>query len=136
MAKYPFLSDEWIVEVKKIHEEHRNSIGPISDTVRMNQVVTDVPFGEGTIRAHVDSSSGDLDVDLGHIEGADLEITLDYDTAKSLFVGGDPQAAIQAFMSGKIRVEGDFSKLMVAQTTAPSGTALEMLEKIKAVTAD
>lgn len=136
MAKYLFLSDEWIAEVKKIHSEYKESLGPVGGTVRMNQVVTDVPFGGGILHAHVDSSTGDLEVDLGHLEGADLEITLDYETARTLFVGGDPQAAIQAFMSGRIKVEGDLSKLIALQVSAPERATSDIIERIKAVTAD
>ncbi|MBV9256061.1 MAG: hypothetical protein JO054_17640, partial [Actinobacteria bacterium] len=55
MAKYPFLSDEWMEEAKKIREEFRGQGAPAAHAVKMNQVITDVPFGEGTINAHMDT---------------------------------------------------------------------------------
>src|ERR1700738_97598 len=60
----------------------------------MNQVITEVPFGEGTIDAHMDTSSGEMEMETGHIEGADLKVTLDYVTAKAILVDGNPQAGM------------------------------------------
>ena len=78
----------------------------------MNLVVTAVPFSEDDIHAHMDTSSGELVLDVGHLEVQDLKVTVDYDTAKAILVEGNPQAGMQAFMAGKVRVEGDMAKLM------------------------
>jgi putative sterol carrier protein len=50
----------------------------------------------------------------------------------------DPAAAMQAFLSGKIRVEGDMAKLMMLQASAmqPDPLAAEVAERVKAITAD
>ena len=66
----------------------------------MNLVLTESPFGDGTLDAHLDTSSGELVVDTGHLESPDLTVTVDYETAKAILVDGDAQAAMQAFMSG------------------------------------
>ena len=123
MPTYPFLSDEWITEARKIRAEVPASPAddePAANAVRMNQVITDVPFGDGTINAHMDTSSGEMEMDTGHIDGADLTVTLDYDTAKAIFVEGNPQAGMQAFMAGKIKVQGDMTKLMAMQAAPPT----------------
>jgi hypothetical protein len=41
-------------------------------------------------------------------------------------MSGDAQAALQAFMEGKVKVQGDLTKLMAAQATgaAPGGIGL------------
>src|SRR3546814_10983472 len=88
----------------------------------MNQVVTDVPFGDGTINAHMDTSSGEMEMDLGHLDEADLTVTLDYAPAKAILVDGNPQAGMQAFMAGKIKVPGDMTKLMAMQQGTPDPT--------------
>ena len=44
-------------------------------------------------------------------------MTVDYDTAKAILIEGNPQAGMQAFMAGKVRVEGDMAKLMALQAT-------------------
>ncbi len=85
----------------------------------MNLVIGSVPFGEGTVEAHVDTSTGELLLDIGHIDPVDLKVSLDYDVAKAILVEGNPQAGIQAFMSGKIKVEGDIAKLMALQSLSP-----------------
>ena len=83
MATYPFLSDEWLQAARAIREEYRGKTQPMAHQVRMNQVITDVPFGDGTINAHMDTSSGEIKMDLGHLDDPDLTVTLDYDTAKA-----------------------------------------------------
>ena len=134
MAKYPFLSDEWMDEAKKIREEYRGKTQPVAHKVKMNQVITDVPFGEGTVNAHLDTSSGDVDLDLGHLDNPDLTVTLDYDTAKAIIVDQNPQAGMQAFMAGKIKVEGDMTKLMAMQQGTPDPSAQEIATKIADIT--
>ena len=134
MAKYPFLSDEWMDAAKAIREEYKGKGAPAAHVVKMNQIITDVPFGDGTIEAHMDTSSGEMEMDTGHIEGADVTVTLDYATAKAIFVDGNPQAGMQAFMSGKIKVAGDMTKLMAMSSGAPDATAAELAAKIADIT--
>jgi hypothetical protein len=134
VAKYPFLSDEWVAEAKKIREEYRGKTGPIAHSVKMNQVITEVPFGTGTIDAHMDTSGGELMLDLGHVDNPDLKVTLDYNTAKAILVDGNPQVGMQAFMAGKIKVEGDMTKLMAMQAQAPDPAAAEVAQRVKDIT--
>ncbi len=134
MAKYPFLSDEWLAAAKEIRESAGGSAAT-PHKVKMNQIITDVPFGEGTINAHMDTSSGELQMDTGHLDESDLTVTIDYATAKAIFVEGNPQAGMQAFMAGKIKVQGDMTKLMAMQAGPPDATAQEVAGKIKEITA-
>ena len=136
MAKHPFLSEEWTTEAKKIREEYRGKTTPPAHSVKMNQVITDVPFGEGTINSHMDTSGGELEFELGHLDDAEVTVTLDYATAKAIFVDGNPQAGMQAFMAGKIKVQGDMTKLMAMQQTSPDPAAAEIQARIKEITAD
>jgi hypothetical protein len=134
VAKYPFLSDEWIAEARKVREEFKGKGAPPAHVIKMNQVITEVPFGEGTIDAHMDTSSGEMEMETGHIEGADLKVTLDYVTAKAILVDGNPQAGMQAFMAGKIKVEGDMTKLMAMQAAPADPTAAEVAKRIQEIT--
>ena len=137
VAQYPFLSDEWLEAAKKIREEHAGAAAAApAHAVRMNQIITEVPFGEGTIEAHVDTSDGKMDMDTGHLENPDLTVTLDYATAKAILVDGNPQAGMQAFMAGKIKVQGDMTKMMAMQSGAPDPAQAEIAAKIKEITAD
>jgi hypothetical protein len=105
----PFLSAEWIAEARVIRAKYEDQAPKIPISIRMNQVITKVPFGEGTINSHLDTSSGELVMDLGHLDTPDLTITTDYATARQIFLERDPQAGMQAFLGGKIRVEGDMT---------------------------
>jgi putative sterol carrier protein len=133
VAKHPFLSDEWMSDAKAIREEYRGK-SPAAHVVRMNMRISDVPFGDGSLQVHMDTSSGELEMDLGHLEGPDLTVGVDYATAKAIFVDQNPQAGMQAFLAGKIKVEGDMTKLMAMQSAAPDAAALEMAGKLKDIT--
>jgi hypothetical protein len=135
MATYEFLSDDWLAEARSIRAEFEGKGAAIVHSIRMNLVVNEVPFGDGVIDAHVDTSSGSLVLDIGHISPVDLTVTIDYPVAKAILVEGDPNAGLQAFMQGKIKVEGDISKLMALQTITPDPVAAEMGARIQAITA-
>ena len=132
---HPFLSDEWMEEARKIRAEYKGKGTPPAHQVRMNQIITDVPFGEGTINAFMDTSGGEVEMDIGELENPDLTVTLDYETAKAIIVDQNPQAGMQAFMAGKIKVQGDMTKLMAMQSGAPDPIQQEIAGKIKEITA-
>ena len=134
MAKHPFLSPEWMDEARKVREEYKGKTPSIPHQVRMNQIITEVPFGDGTLNLHVDTTSGELVMEEDHLENPDLTVTVDYDTAKAIFVEGNPQAGMQAFMAGKVKVQGDMTKLMAMQQSAPDPTAAEIAKRIQDIT--
>ncbi len=134
MATYLFLSDEWLDQARAIRAEFDGKGAPIEHSIRMNLLIGEVPFGEGTVLAHVDTSDGELVLEIGHIDPADLKVSLDYEVARAILIEGNPQAGIQAFMSGKIKVEGDIAKLMALQSMSPDPTAAEIAARILAMT--
>jgi len=91
-----------------------------------------VPFGDGSVDAHMDSTSGEVQLDLGHVENPDVTATLDYETARAMIVDANPQAGMQAFMAGKIKLQGDMTKAMALQG---GPTDPELTAKIKEITA-
>ena len=148
MSSYPFLSDEWIAAARQIRAEASSAAAgqaqPVPPVVvRMNQVITEVPFGDGSLAAHLDTTSGTLDMETGHLDNPDVTVTLDYDTAKAIFVDGTLEAGMKAFMDGKVRVQGDMAKLIAAlQQLAPADPAAvdrgaidEVQRRIKEITA-
>ena len=132
---HPFLSDEWLDEAKAIRDKYAGQGAAMAHKIKMNQVITAVPFGDGEVKLHMDTSDGELVMEKGHLDDADVTITTDYDTARKIFVDQDPQAGMQAFMSGKIKVQGDMMKLMQMQGTPPDETAKKVAEEIKDITA-
>ena len=137
MGKYPFLSDEWVAEARRLRDEAGAPSQAPPAAVRVNQVVTDVPFGGGTIKAHIDTSSGEFRIDVGHLDDADATVTLEYGTAKALFVDGSAEAGMQAFLAGKVVIQGDLAKVLAAIQQASADAdpqAFELHRKIRDIT--
>jgi len=129
---YPFLSDEWFEAVRVIVEARDVEIPPHAE-LSMNLVVTDTPFGEDR-QLHVGARDGKADWGTGHVADADLTLTTDYVTAKDIFMSGNPQAGMQAFMEGKVKLQGDLTKLMAAQVAGSGPGAPGLAEELSAIT--
>lgn len=134
MAKYQFLTPEWVAAAKEIREEFEGQAPAPAHSVRMNQIITEVPFGDSDVKAFMDTSEGTLNLDLGELENPDLTVTVDYETAKAIIVDGNPQAGMQAFMAGKIKVQGDMTKMMALQAGGQDPAAAQVAERIQAIT--
>ncbi len=134
MPTYPFLSDEWMTAAREIREEYRGKTQPMAHAIKMNQIITDMPFGDSPIEAHMDSTSGEMEMELGHMADPEVTVTVDYATAKAIFVDQNPQVGMQAFMAGKIKVQGDMTKLMAMQSSGVDPVAAEVAGKIKDIT--
>jgi putative sterol carrier protein len=136
---YPFLSDEWIAAVEEIGERYKvegiEAAAP--QQLKMNVNVNEVPFGDGTLSVGVDSTAGRMHFQRGEVPEPDVTVTTDYVTARSILVDQDPQAAMQAFMTGKIRVQGNMMKLMQLQPqpNQVDETPRQIADEIKAITA-
>jgi putative sterol carrier protein len=135
VEKFPFLSDEWTAEVKRLHGEVVTESGPPPQRVRMNLILTESPLSEDPIDAHLDTTSGELILDTGHLESPDLTVTVDYETAKAILVEGNAQVAMQAFMSGRIKIEGDMTLLLAMQTAPLDAAHQELAARVREITA-
>lgn len=130
---YKFLSDEWLDSVFALQAEYRERVPAPLVKMRLNQEITNAPVGDGVVKLHVDTTSGKAILGKGHLETPDTTVSLDYETAKALMVQQDQQAVMQAFMQGKIKVQGDMSKIMVPPP--PKNDAQKELDqKIKDLT--
>lgn len=133
---HQFLSEGWIAAARGIREKYKDEAPMITVSVKVNQVVTDVPFGEGVVKSYMDTSSGEVVMELGELPDADATVTTDYETARKIFVEQDQQAAMQAFMGGKIKVVGDVMKVMGMQTAVPRTDITQLVaDEIRAITA-
>ena len=127
--KYPFLSDAWFDAASALIKEHAPAAPPSTNLV-MNLEVTD---GEKTVEFYMGSKDGETMFGKGKADGADLTMSTDMDTARAVFVSGDQQAGMQAFMAGKVRVQGDMTKLMMAQAGG-GGTSPALNEALQSIT--
>ncbi len=130
--KFPFLSDAWFEAVAGVFAAH--DVPPSGNEVVMNLVVTDTPFGERR-ELHLGSRSGEIVWGRETHEEADLTLTVDYVTAKEVFVAGNAQVGMQAFMAGKVTVQGDLTKLMaVVQGEGPGPGGIALAETLQSIT--
>lgn len=132
---YVFLTDEWMVAARALRERYAERLPDVTIEVKINQVITGVPFGDGTLHAFIDSSGGTLDLELGQLDDPDVTLTTDYETAKAMVVDQDPAIVMQSFMAGKITVQGDMMKLMAMQMAAPPNEAsIEFAAELQQIT--
>jgi hypothetical protein len=128
---YPFLSDDWFTAARVIREEAGEIGPPGGNEITLNVTVVEGPMGDTDIHL----ANGQFD--RGHVENAPTKATVPYDVARQLFVDGNPQAAMQAFMNGQLRIEGDISKIMAVQGAAmsPSPEQRQLQERLREITA-
>jgi hypothetical protein len=113
---FQFLSDEWFNEFDKI----RASFGDmdIPDKlvgITINLTVTDGPEGE----KHVHFKEGSFVK--GHSDDAMTTLTLPFDLCKKALLGNDTKAAMKGFMTRKIKVKGDMSKMLTLASIKAEG---------------
>ena len=129
MAQHQFLSDEWLDAAKAIAEEHGG--GAVPAGVTLNIVVTGGPQGDRELHF------ADGNFATGLIDDAPTKLTVPYTVARAMFVEGNQQAAMQAFMGGQIKVEGDMTKLMAMQSGGGAGGDQAAAQAaLQAITAD
>ena len=123
---HQFLSPEWITEARAIRDEFHGHLDVPAEapSVRVNLVVTDVPFGDGFVHAHTETAQGRLAIELGHLPEPDLTVTVDHKTAKAIVVDQRPEVALQAFLFGRIVVDGDLTRLATAAMAGGDPAAL------------
>ena len=131
---YEFLSAEWIDAARAIRAE-LGDLGPAPVELTMNLTVTEAPFSSEHLLAYLDTTSGPLALEAGHVSNPHLSVTIAWATAKALLIDGQTQAVMSAFMAGKIKVEGDMSKLVALQNQPPDPRGEEVLAKLRALTA-
>ena len=126
--KHAFLSDAWFDAASKLIAEH-GADGPPGPDLVMNLEVAD---GDKTTEFHMGSKGGTTLFGKGHTDGADLTLSTDIATAREVFVDNNPAAGMQAFMAGKVRIQGDMTKLMMAQGQGGNPALNEALQAITA----
>jgi SCP-2 sterol transfer family len=129
---YQFLSDDWLTAVRAIVDARNVEIPPHAE-LTMNLIVTETPFGEDRL-LHMGAHEGYADWGSGLDDNADLTLTTDYVTAREIFISGNPQAGMQAFMDGKVKVQGDLTKLMAAQVAGTGPGAPGLADALSEIT--
>lgn len=146
VAAHVFLSPGWIRAVKQIRDELDPGAQETDFGVRANVTVVDAPFEVPVVLGHLDTNSGSLILDEGHLSGADFEIEMPYSLAFEIFVERDPAAVVPVLVGGQVKLTGDSSKILLladfilppdesdepAEGLGPA--AREIVEQIDAIT--
>lgn len=124
-----FLSEPWFDQIESLRDEAPPPAGPMADLV-LNIVVTGGPDGD----VEVTMNQGQFE--RGLAADAPTKVTIPYDVAKDIFVNGNQAAAMQAFMAGQIKVDGDMTRLMAMQAGGgtPTPEQRSFQEKLQAIT--
>lgn len=124
-----FLSGSWFDEAERIVNEIAPPVPEIIKDLVINFRIKDGPDGDVEARM----AAGRLLK--GFQQDAPATVNVPYEIAKKMMVENDPNAAMQAFMSGQIQVEGDMGKIMMMQAAGPpSPESLQAAERIRAMT--
>jgi SCP-2 sterol transfer family len=133
---HEFLSDEWMEAAKAIRDQYADRAQPLPYKVKMNQVITGAPFDDGAdILLTLDTTDGTMQMEKGELEDPEVTISTDWETARAIFVDQDQAAVMQAFMSGKIKVQGDMTKLILMNAVPPDELTRTIAAEVKAITA-
>ena len=122
---HEFLSEDWFAAVEALPVP---APAPGAPDIQINVVVT--RDGGDDVQIHMGGGT----LQRGLNESAPTTITVPYDVAKSLFVNRDQAATMQAFMSGKIKVAGDMTKLMMMGQQQPTPEQEAYANKIQELT--
>jgi hypothetical protein len=133
VTTHEFLSPEWIDAALALRDEYATRLPEPPTPVRMNLVITSMPHGnEEEVAASIDTGANGLLPQLGHLDGPELTVTLEYVVAKSLFLDQDPEAVGQAFFGGRIRIDGDMSRIFLLQTLETTADQRALAEEVNA----
>ena len=126
---HTFLSDSWFSEVDKLSAAANVEVPAAIKDLVINVEVTGTP--DGSVEARMEAGA----LEKGYDASAPTKLIIPFDVARKMMVDGDNAAAMQAFMSGQIKVEGDMSKIMAMQGGgAPSEASKKLAEQIRAMT--
>lgn len=120
-----FLTEEWFSKVDELTAQAGDLNLPASlANLTMNLVVSDETTGNTEL-----SLAGGV-IKKGLSDSAKTTLRMDAETLRKVFLEFDMTAAMQAFMTGKIKVEGDMLQLMALQTAKPSAEQKALFKNV------
>lgn len=122
------LTDAWFDEVEKLGTEAGElNLPPTLANMVINLKVSDAG-------KDIEANFANGLIHRGLNDTANTTLLLDRDTLQSMVTDFDMNQIMGAFMSGKIRVDGDMSQLMALQTARPSTEQKELFSRIQSMT--
>ena len=124
-----FLTDDWFATVETLTAE----AGELNLPPALNNLAINLIVNEAAGTTELALAGGKLQKGLA--EQARTTLTMDGETLRKVFLEFDMTAAMQAFMTGKIKVQGDMTQFMALQTAKPSPEQKALFKNILAATA-
>lgn len=122
-----FLSNAWFDEVAKLNAQHDElNLPPTLATLIINFDVS----GETNTLLHLKDGK----IHAGHHADAISQVQIDQDALNAIISTKDMNLAIEAFMTGKIRIHGDMNAIMSLQSAKPSQEQKQLYKDILAMT--
>lgn len=121
-----FLSEAWFLQVHALNEQAGNLALPPA----LLQLIINIHIQDSQHPVFLHLKDGKIWQN--EHKNAQSTIITDRETAYQLITDKDSSAALEAFMTGKIRIEGDMSALLSLQSTKPT---LEQKQLFKAILA-
>ena len=119
-----FLTDDWFSTVDSLTAQACDlNLPPALANLAINLVVTE---SEGNTELSLDGGA----IKKGLSPNAKTTLNMDGETLRKVFLEFYMAAAMQAFMTGKIKVQGDMSQLMALQTAKPSQEQKDLFKKV------
>ena len=116
-----YLSDEWaksVTEAVNAHDAFKQQAA--GKNVKLQYVIT---TADGEVKYYTELKDGQATVAIGEIDDPEATLSSDYDTSAALY--RNELNATAAYMSGKLKIQGDLMKLMQLQgivNTIPEAT--------------
>lgn len=125
MAK--FLSQAWFDQVSELNAQAGDlNLPPNLASIVLNASVT----GADSADLHLKEGK----IHQGTASDAISSVTIDDTTLSNIISTGDVNQAIEAFMMGKIRIDGDMTQVMALQSAKPSQEQKALFKQILAIT--
>lgn len=124
-----FLSDEWFSKVDELIAAAGDL--KIPEPMRVAKINVTVTSASDRTALHLEHGL----FKRGHNPTFTTSLTVGDDIARKIFVEGDAAAGVQAFLEGKILVDGDLATVVAMQTVEPSEPQQRLSRQISAITA-
>lgn len=125
MAK--FLSQAWFDDTVILNQKSGDLHLPPS---LANLVLNVIVLGDNPIKFHLKHGK----IGQHHVNDAISTISIDNETLTQVITNKDANIALEAFMMGKIRIDGDMSAVIALQSTKPSNEQKTLYKEILSMT--
>ena len=124
---FNFLTQSWFDAVARLNQE----VGELNLPPNLAELIINVTVkSENPTLLHLQAGK----INQHHIQNADATIYIDQDTLNQIIHDNSVDTALEAFMTGKIFIEGDMSKVMALQSARPSQEQKALYKQIKEMT--